>query len=56
MNLDLISEKNLNTQLTNDITKNEISKSQNNFIGDMFKNALNFGVDLGIKALVPDLI
>ncbi len=56
MNLDLLNNNNLDTQLTNDISKNEISKSQNDFIGDMFKNALNFGIDIGIKALVPDLI
>lgn len=56
MNLDLISEKNLNNQLTNDIKTNEISKNQNNFIGNMFKNAINFGVDLGLKSLLPDLI
>lgn len=51
MNLDLISEKNLNNQLTNDIKNNEISKNQNDFIGNMFKNAINFGVDLGLKSL-----
>ena len=56
MNLDLISEKNLNNQLTNDIKTNEISKNQNDFIGNMFKNAINFGVDLGLKSLLPDLI
>lgn len=56
MNLDLISEKNLNNQLTNDIKNNEISKNQNDFIGNMFKNAINFGVDLGLKSLLPDLI
>lgn len=56
MNLDLISEKNLNNQLTNDIKNNEISKNQNDFIGNMFKNAINFGVDLGLKLLLPDLI
>ena len=56
MNLDLISEKNLNNQLTNDIKTNEISKNQNNFISNMFKNAINFGVDLGLKSLLPDLI
>lgn len=26
------------------------------FFGGVFKNALNFGVDLGLKALLPDLI
>lgn len=56
MNLDLISEKNLNNQLTNDMKNNEISKNQNDFIGNMFKNAINFGVDLGLKSLLPDLI
>lgn len=56
MNLDLISEKNLNNQLTNDIKNNEISKNQNDFIGNMFKNAINFGVDLGLKSFLPDLI
>lgn len=56
MNLDLISEKNLNNQLTNDIKNNEISKNQNDFIGNIFKNAINFGVDLGLKSLLPDLI
>ena len=56
MNLDLISEKNLNNQLTNDIKNNEINKNQNDFIGNMFKNAINFGVDLGLKSLLPDLI
>ena len=56
MNLDLISEKNLNNQLTNDIKNNEISKNQNDFIGNMFKNAINFGIDLGLKSLLPDLI
>ena len=56
MNLDLISEKNLNNQLTKDIKNNEISKNQNDFIGNMFKNAINFGVDLGLKSLLPDLI
>ena len=56
MNLDLNSEKNLNNQLTNDIKNNEISKNQNDFIGNMFKNAINFGVDLGLKSLLPDLI
>ena len=56
MNLDLISEKNLNNQLTNDIKTNEISKNQNDFIGNMFKNAINFGIDLGLKSLLPDLI
>ena len=56
MNLDLISEKNLNNQLTNDIKNNKISKNQNDFIGNMFKNAINFGVDLGLKSLLPDLI
>lgn len=56
MNLDLISKKNLNNQLTNDIKNNEISKNQNDFIGNMFKNAINFGVDLGLKSLLPDLI
>ena len=56
MNLDLISEKNLNNQLTNDIKNNEISKNQNDFIGNMFKNAINLGVDLGLKSLLPDLI
>ena len=56
MNLDLISEKNLNNQLTNDIKTNEIIKNQNDFIGNMFKNAINFGVDLGLKSLLPDLI
>lgn len=56
MNLDLFSEKNLNNQLTNDIKNNEISKNQNDFIGNMFKNAINFGVDLGLKSLLPDLI
>lgn len=56
MNLDLISEKNLNNQLTNDIKNNEISKNQNDFIGNMFKNAINFGVDLGLKSLLPNLI
>ena len=56
MNLDLISEKNLNNQLTNDMKNNEISKIQNDFIGNMFKNAINFGVDLGLKSLLPDLI
>ena len=56
MNLDLISEKNLNNQLTNDIKNNEISKNQNDFIGNMFKNAINFGVDLVLKSLLPDLI
>ena len=56
MNLDLISEKNLNNQLTNDIKNNEISKNQNDFISNIFKNAINFGVDLGLKSLLPDLI
>ena len=56
MNLDLISEKNLNNQLTNDIKNNEISKNQNDFIGNMFKNAINFGVDLGLKSLLYILL
>ena len=29
---------------------------KNNFISNMFKNAINFGVDLGLKSLLPDLI
>ena len=56
MNLDLISEKNLNNQLTNDIKNNEISQNQNDFMCNLFKNAINFGVDLGLKSLLPDLI
>ena len=46
MNLDLISEKNLNNQLTNDIKNNEINKNQNDFIGNMFKNLLPFFTNL----------
>lgn len=32
------------------------NKAKMIFFGGVFKNALNFGVDLGLKALLPDLI
>ena len=32
------------------------NKAKMIFFGGVFKNALNFGVDLGLKAILPDLI
>ena len=50
-------EINNELKLKNNI-KNElnIEKNQNNFIKNIFSNAINVGLDIGIKTLLPDII
>jgi hypothetical protein len=53
INMDLINT--LNNNLTNEKNLN-IGESQNNFLESMLGKTINFGLDVGLRALLPNVV
>jgi len=47
---------NLNNNITNDVSNMVIAKEQNNFLQSNLGQVINGAIDIGIKALVPDVL
>ena len=57
MEKNIIIENEVNNELNNEITNEEnLEKSQNSFLESTFGKVINTGIDLGLRAILPNAI